>query len=114
MLVIKRYTASWCGPCQMLSPIMAELQNENSNVRFTTVDVDQNAEEAKISNVRGVPTVMFLKDSANPFFKSKYSTAETRAPESSAVAVPAGSTDWAMRANPSTALACAVASPPRE
>jgi thioredoxin 1 len=62
MLVIKRYTASWCGPCQMLSPIMAELQNENSNVSFITVDVDQNAEEAKISNVRGVPTVMFLKD----------------------------------------------------
>ena len=62
MLVIKRYTASWCGPCQMLSPIMAELQNENSNVSFITVDVDQNAEEAKISNVRGVPTVMFLKN----------------------------------------------------
>ena len=62
MLVIKRYTASWCGPCKQLAPIFQELQNEIPNVSFQTIDVDENKETALQNNVSSVPTVVFEKD----------------------------------------------------
>lgn len=62
MLVIKRYTASWCGPCKQLAPIFQELQNETPGVSFQTIDVDENKETALQNNVSSVPTVVFEKD----------------------------------------------------
>lgn len=66
MLVVKRYTAAWCGPCQQLAPVFSELQNEMTNERdqviFQTIDVDTNKEETIASNVTSIPTVIFEKN----------------------------------------------------
>jgi thioredoxin 1 len=62
MLIVKRYTASWCHPCKQLAPIFEELQNEMPNVQFQTIDVDQNKDAALEANVSSVPTVVFEKD----------------------------------------------------
>jgi len=62
MLIVKRYTATWCQPCKQLAPIFEELQNEMSNVQFQTIDVDQIKEAAIEANVSSVPTVVFEKD----------------------------------------------------
>jgi thioredoxin 1 len=62
MLIVKRYTAEWCGPCKQLAPVFKELQNEMPNVQFQTIDVDQNRDAAIEANVSSVPTVIFLKN----------------------------------------------------
>lgn len=62
MLIIKRYTASWCGPCKQLTPVFEDLQKEISDVSFQTIDVDQNKEMTLNEGVRSVPTVIFEKD----------------------------------------------------
>ena len=66
MLIVKRYTATWCGPCKQLAPVFAELQSEMTNeidtVVFQTIDVDQNRDAALEANVSSVPTVIFEKD----------------------------------------------------
>ena len=62
MLVVKRYTAAWCGPCKQLAPVFSELQNEIPEVQFQTIDVDQNREAALEANVSSVPTVIFEKE----------------------------------------------------
>lgn len=66
MLTIKRYTATWCGPCKQLAPVFDELQNEMTNetdrIMFQTIDVDQNKQTALEANVSSVPTVIFEKD----------------------------------------------------
>ena len=66
MLIVKRYTASWCGPCKQLAPVFTELQSEMINeatpVMFQTIDVDQNRDAALEANVSSVPTVIFEKD----------------------------------------------------
>lgn len=62
MLIVKRYTAEWCGPCKQLAPVFKELQNEMPNVQFQTIDVDQNRDAALEANVSSVPTVIFEKD----------------------------------------------------
>lgn len=66
MLVVKRFTATWCGPCKQLAPVFTELQsemvNEPDQIRFQTIDVDQNRDAALEANVSSVPTVIFEKD----------------------------------------------------
>ena len=62
MLTIKRYTATWCGPCKQLAPVFAELQNEITEANFQTIDVDQNRDAAVEANISSVPTVVFEKD----------------------------------------------------
>ena len=66
MLVVKRYTASWCQPCKQLAPIFSELQSEMINERdqiiFQTIDVDQDKEAALEAGISSVPTVVFEKD----------------------------------------------------
>ena len=66
MLVVKRFTAAWCGPCKQLAPVFEELQNEMTNeidtIVFQTIDVDQNRDAALEANVSSVPTVIFEKE----------------------------------------------------
>jgi thioredoxin 1 len=62
MLIVKRYTATWCGPCKQLAPVFDALQSEIPEVQFQTIDVDQNKDAALEANVSSVPTVIFEKD----------------------------------------------------
>jgi len=62
MITVKRYTASWCGPCKALTPIMNELQTEVSDVNFVTIDIDQNKEAAVQDNISSVPTIIMTKN----------------------------------------------------
>ena len=62
MLIVKRYTVTWCGPCKQLAPVFDALQSEISEVQFQTIDVDQNRDEALEKGISSVPTVIFEKD----------------------------------------------------
>jgi len=62
MIIVKRYTATWCGPCKALAPIVSEIQSEMSDVSFITIDVDQNREAAMQDNVSSVPTIIVTKN----------------------------------------------------
>jgi thioredoxin 1 len=62
MITVKRYTATWCGPCKVLAPIINEVQNETENVNFVTIDVDTHKEAAILDNVSSVPTVIITKN----------------------------------------------------
>ena len=62
MLTVKRYTATWCGPCKQLAPAFDALQSEMPEVSFQTINVDNNRELALENNISSVPTVIFEKD----------------------------------------------------
>lgn len=62
-LVIVDFYATWCGPCKMLAPVIAEIANEYSDrVKVCKVNVDENQELALKYDIMSVPTLMFLKD----------------------------------------------------
>ncbi len=62
MVEVKKFSASWCGPCKMLAPIVNEIKKEMTDVKFVDVDVDENYELASKYGVRGVPTVVIERD----------------------------------------------------
>ena len=62
MVEVKKFSASWCGPCKMLAPVMENITPKFSNVRFTNVDVDEQFEIASKYGIRSVPTVVIEKN----------------------------------------------------
>jgi thioredoxin 1 len=62
MVKVKRYTATWCGPCKQLAPVFEELKKEITEVTFETIDVDQNKEAVIAEGIVSVPTVVLEKD----------------------------------------------------
>ncbi|KAF0771980.1 hypothetical protein AaE_002374 [Aphanomyces astaci] len=53
------FTAAWCGPCKMISPIYANLSNKNEDISFVKVDVDELDHTAHVAGVRSMPTFQF-------------------------------------------------------
>ena len=60
--VLVQFSAEWCGPCKMLGPVIDEISVQYENINFVKVNVDENSETAVKYNIRGVPTVLLIKD----------------------------------------------------
>ena len=57
------FSAVWCGPCQILAPVMEKLAEQyDGKAIVAKVDVDEQRELAIQYRVMSVPTVIFLKD----------------------------------------------------
>lgn len=60
--VLVDFWASWCGPCQMVAPIIEEIAGEISGAKVGKVDVDEQPELAREYKVMSIPTLMVFKD----------------------------------------------------
>mgnify|MGYP006274788027 FL=1 len=60
-VVLTDFYADWCGPCQMLEPIVETLAAE-TDATVAKVDVDANQQLAAAYGVRGVPTLVLFAD----------------------------------------------------
>lgn len=61
--VLVDFFATWCGPCQTLSPIVEDIAVElNNKLKVIKVDVDKNQMAATKYNIRGVPTLILFKN----------------------------------------------------
>lgn len=56
------FWATWCGPCQMLSPIVDEVSKEYGDVNFYKVNVDEEPELTMQFGIKSIPTLAFIKD----------------------------------------------------
>eukprot|EP00386_Alphamonas_edax_P000833 GDKI01002556.1.p1 GENE.GDKI01002556.1~~GDKI01002556.1.p1 ORF type:complete len:149 (+),score=39.07 GDKI01002556.1:47-448(+) len=61
-LVVAQYSASWCGPCRHMKPIVEKMSQDNASVDFLYVDIDEHGALAEEADVTGVPTFVFLKN----------------------------------------------------
>ena len=61
--VLVDFTATWCGPCKALSPIVDQVANELvGKVRVGKLDIDDAPLTASKLGIRGVPTLMVFKN----------------------------------------------------
>lgn len=58
------FTASWCGPCQKIKPLVLKLKEglESDSIKFYMIDIDENDELCEKCNVKSVPTFILFKD----------------------------------------------------
>ncbi len=60
--VLIDFWASWCGPCQMVSPIVDEIAGERSDIKVGKVNVDEEQELAAEFQVMSIPTLLVFKN----------------------------------------------------
>ncbi|GAA0775109.1 thioredoxin [Clostridium subterminale] len=62
-LVLVDFFATWCGPCQRLSPVLEDIQGDfHGKIKFLKSDIDESRSLAKKFSVMSVPTMVVLKD----------------------------------------------------
>lgn len=60
--VLVDFWAAWCGPCQMIGPVIEEIAGEVTDTKICKVDVDAEPELARKYKVLSIPTLMVFKD----------------------------------------------------
>jgi thioredoxin 1 len=61
--VLVDFFATWCGPCQMLLPVLNQVKESlKDRITIIKIDVDKNQEMAQKYQVRGVPTLMLFQE----------------------------------------------------
>ena len=62
-LVVADYTATWCGPCRVVAPLMDKLATEyGDRVSVVKIDIDENRDNAKKYGIRSIPAVLVFRD----------------------------------------------------
>lgn len=61
-IVLVDFFATWCGPCQILGPILEKISNSRGEFDIAKVDVDEASELAIKYGIEVVPTMMIFKD----------------------------------------------------
>ncbi|MBR5442211.1 MAG: thioredoxin [Clostridia bacterium] len=60
--VLIDFWATWCGPCQMIAPIVHQIAEENDNVVVGKVDVDNEIALAQKFGISSIPTLVLMKN----------------------------------------------------
>jgi thioredoxin 1 len=75
--VLVDFFATWCGPCQMLAPILKQVKESlGDRITIIKIDVDKNQAIAAQYQVRGVPTMLLFQNGKQLWRQSGVPTKE--------------------------------------
>lgn len=61
---VLQFWAEWCGPCQMLKPIVESVSSDSAykDVSFQRINIDENPQLSNMMDVQSIPTIIVLKN----------------------------------------------------
>ena len=61
--VLVDFSASWCGPCKQLAPVVEALAKDyDGRLKVAKIDVEESQQTAMKYQILSVPTLLFLRD----------------------------------------------------
>ena len=60
--VLVDFYADWCGPCKMQGPIVEQLAEERTDVKFCKLNIDEAMQIAMSLGITSIPTIMVVKN----------------------------------------------------
>lgn len=63
-VVLVDFNADWCGPCQMMKPVVEEFAKQHADVKVVSVNVDDEEELSEQYEVSTIPCLVMMKDGA--------------------------------------------------
>ena len=60
--VLVDFYADWCGPCQMMGPVIEEIAGERDDIKVCKLNIDEEMEIAQQYGVMSIPTFIVFKD----------------------------------------------------
>ena len=60
--VLIDFYADWCGPCQMMGPVVEEISNEVTDAKVCKVNIDEEMAIAQKYGVMSIPTSVVIKN----------------------------------------------------
>jgi len=60
--VIVDFNADWCGPCKMLGPILETVAESHDDIKFVSVNIDDEDDLAAKYDVFSIPCLVYIKD----------------------------------------------------
>jgi thioredoxin 1 len=60
--VLVDFNADWCGPCQILEPILEEFADENKDIKVISVNIDDEGILAEKYEVSSIPCLVLFED----------------------------------------------------
>ena len=60
--VLLDFYAVWCGPCQMVSPLVDSIAEENPQYLVGKINVDEEQQLAQMFDVENIPTLIVMKN----------------------------------------------------
>lgn len=62
MIKLLYFSADWCAPCKRMKPIVKQFIEDNPDILFVDIDVDEEYEHAQEFRISSVPTTVVVKD----------------------------------------------------
>ena len=56
------FYADWCGPCQMLKPILEEFEKKHPEIKVTQINIDENEDMVEKYGVSGIPCLVVIEN----------------------------------------------------
>jgi thioredoxin 1 len=59
--VVVDFWAEWCGPCRILHPVLEEIDQERSDLKIISLNIDENQELAASLGIQSIPTMILFR-----------------------------------------------------